>query len=190
MHFHKSRVTSPNMNRYTGPLNDRFHKRYVVNPITGCWDWQGGAHSKGYGKISAEGRSLRASRVSWELHYPDKPIGELCVCHTCDRPICVNPEHLFLGTHKDNAHDAFQKGRRKSRVPKARKFRGFIGPKRPKGRPLRRDTCKHGHAMTEENTYRWKRKDGGENKMCRACITARNRAHAKLVSMAKAVLFG
>ena len=148
LHFSRVCVTVQNMRRYSGTVEERFAKRYIVNPLTGCWDWQGGVSAKGYGRISAEGRSLRASRVSWEIHYPDAPIGKLCVCHTCDRPVCVNPEHLFLGTPKDNAQDSKTKGRRY--------------------RPPLRAKCKQGHLWTTK-TVRWRIEDGRMTRQCRIC---------------------
>lgn len=74
-----------------------------------CWYWYGASHKLGYGLMSALGES-KAHRVSWKLHYGEIPEG-LMVLHKCDVRNCVNPDHLFLGTHKDNMQDMSSKGR-------------------------------------------------------------------------------
>lgn len=75
-----------------------------------CWEWIAGKGRDGYGSIRSKGKSVGAHRVSWEIH--NGPIlGGLLVCHKCDNPPCVNPDHLFLGTQRDNAKDSVAKGR-------------------------------------------------------------------------------
>jgi len=76
---------------------------------SGCWKWMGG-NRKEYGRIFVDGRFKSAHRVSWELSYGTIPSG-LCVLHKCDNPLCVNPNHLFLGTTADNNLDMRSKGR-------------------------------------------------------------------------------
>lgn len=88
----------------------QFAERYVVQP-DGCWLWQGRANSSGYGAFSLiPGRSTGAHRASYMIHKGPVPKG-MEVCHTCDVPLCVNPEHLFLGTKRDNMQDCLRKGR-------------------------------------------------------------------------------
>lgn len=76
----------------------------------GCWMWLGGKDSNQYGQISYDGMRQRTHIVSYEVHIGPVPKG-VCVCHTCDNTWCVNPEHLFLGTKKDNYEDMRSKGR-------------------------------------------------------------------------------
>lgn len=79
-----------------------------------CWAWDGCKTNCGYGRIGVtkQGvhRVLTAHRASWMLTHGDIPPG-MEVCHTCDNPECVNPDHLFIASHKENMHDAVRKGR-------------------------------------------------------------------------------
>ena len=76
----------------------------------GCWFFTGTRNNKGYGRIKINGVATSAHRVSFELH--KGPItNNLWVLHTCDNPSCINPDHLFLGTAKDNNDDMIAKGR-------------------------------------------------------------------------------
>lgn len=97
--------------RRRGSVEDKFWAR--VQPTTGCWLWLGAIGTWGYGVLSPGG-SLpvrSAHRVSWEIHNGPIPDG-LFVCHHCDVRHCVRPDHLFLGTAKDNVADMIAKGRR------------------------------------------------------------------------------
>ncbi len=93
------------------PLGPRFWEK--VQKTDGCWNWTGcvsGPEGK-YGGINILGKKQKAHRVSYELNVGPIP-GGLCVLHKCDNPKCVRPDHLFLGTKKDNSQDCIKKGRR------------------------------------------------------------------------------
>lgn len=88
-------------------LQNRYEK--MVIKTDNCWDWNG-HKSKGYGRIMIKRYTTYAHRVSWILNFgpiPDK----LFVLHKCDNPPCSRPDHLFLGTNKDNSIDRDRKGR-------------------------------------------------------------------------------
>jgi hypothetical protein len=74
-----------------------------------CWLWTGAKDKRGYGKINIAGRYVQTHRAAWAEFKGDP--GSLYVCHHCDTPACLNPEHLFLGTHLDNMSDMVQKDR-------------------------------------------------------------------------------
>lgn len=76
----------------------------------GCWEWVGGFGAGGYGVIGRNGKSQRAHRVSYEAYKGEIPEG-MVVRHSCDNPACINPDHLSLGTQKENAADRTARGR-------------------------------------------------------------------------------
>ena len=102
--------------KYRGGDADRFLSK--VDKGDGCWIWRGSLNSGwrgAYGRLRFKGRTALAHRVSWELHFG--PIPEKAeVCHSCDNPSCVRPDHLFLGTHADNMGDMMKKGRGRSKL--------------------------------------------------------------------------
>ena len=122
-----------------------FWKR--VEKSDDCWTWSGARQAPdSYGRIKVEGRLLLAHRVSYELHYGPIPDG-MQICHTCDNPPCVRPNHLFAGTRSENMLDASRKGR----LHRAWK-----------------DECVRGHDLTASSA---RRKGGG----CVECQRHRNR---------------
>jgi hypothetical protein len=92
---------------------DRFETFFWRTAPEECWTWTGGRDKDGYGLFSTKDSSYRSHRLSWFLEF-GKFDQSLMVLHNCDNPICVNPYHLFLGTHQDNVDDKVKK-RRQSR---------------------------------------------------------------------------
>lgn len=90
-------------------LCERFEKFVAPPNERGCKLWTGSRKGKGYGAFRLEGKMQIASRVSYLL-YKGSPDGQL-VCHTCNTPLCVNPDHLYLGTYSDNTKQAVAEGR-------------------------------------------------------------------------------
>lgn len=92
------------------PIEQRFSTKFIIDE-SGCWNWQSSIDGAGYGMIATQkGVHLKAHRFSWTLSRGEIP-ESLFVLHRCDNRRCVNPDHLFLGTHQDNMDDMVSKGR-------------------------------------------------------------------------------
>ena len=95
---------------------EKFLRLIEPEPNSGCWFWAGTLYKSGYGSFASHcapdgsGRNSRAHRYAWELFVGPIPDG-MKVLHRCDQRSCVNPDHLFLGTHQDNMDDMAIKGR-------------------------------------------------------------------------------
>lgn len=87
---------------------ERFWKK--VDKSGDCWEWTGSKKHTGYGTFGYNKKSYVASRFVMKIIGKEIPEG-MIVCHKCDNPPCVNPDHLFIGTHKDNMKDCMEKGR-------------------------------------------------------------------------------
>lgn len=104
----------------------RIRAHTIIDPIKGCWLWQGFIHGNGYGSTTYRGKTGRLHRQSFEFFKGPIPAGH-DVCHSCDVRNCWNPEHLFSGTRQKNHEDMWAKGRAWQQ----------------------KETCKHGHLWSE-----------------------------------------
>lgn len=93
--------------RQRGPCRPLYK---LIRFDNGCWKWMAARHPDGYGNICVDARTLPAHKFFYMLFIGPVPVGMEC-CHTCDTPECVNPDHLFLGTHLDNMKDMAEKQR-------------------------------------------------------------------------------
>lgn len=109
-------MSSTNHNPRKGDLRTRFEASYIPEPNSGCWLWLGcvvpqvGGGNYKRGQISVDGRGRYASQISYELHVGEIPVGTI-ICHRCNNSLCVNPEHLYAGTHRQNSEDMVRAGR-------------------------------------------------------------------------------
>ena len=91
------------------PAEERFFSQVNKNTGSDCWHWTGYLN-KGYGSIRINGKMIKAHRFSYELHKGDIP-ESMFILHSCDNSMCVNPEHLSVGSHEDNMRDKVNKNR-------------------------------------------------------------------------------
>lgn len=137
-------------------------EKFVANTVTrpnGCIEWTRSLTGNGYGRAYAGNKKFSAHRLCWILNFGDIPNG-LWVLHRCDNRICVNPDHLFLGTRLDNIADMVSKGRQ------TRNLRNKL-----------KTHCPRGHEYTEANTYL----DRKKSRCCKECarLKAKERYVAK-----------
>lgn len=121
----------------------------------GCWEWQGGCFNTGYGSARYRKRSVPAHRVAWALWHGELPGPGVFVCHRCDNPPCVRPDHLFLGSNQDNQND---------KVKKTGPWQWNVGWTH----------CQKGHSYETDGVYTWKGR-----RYCRLCAIAAQRAYKK-----------
>lgn len=82
----------------------------VEKTENGCWTWRASKSNQGYGYVRVNGKTYKAHRIAYEIAY-GRPPDDLLVCHYCDNPSCVRPDHLWIGTNRDNTLDRHRKGR-------------------------------------------------------------------------------
>lgn len=122
-----------------------FSDMFIPEPNSGCWLWIGACDSVGYGNFRIKNKSWKAHRFSWTIHNGIIPDG-LFVLHKCDVRPCINPNHLFLGTHLDNMRDMHAKGRARCGGHRKRLYRESPGKVCPQ--------CKKWHNWSEFNSQR------------------------------------
>lgn len=134
-------------NRTTIPTDERFWRH--VKKTNTCWLWIGADDGNGYGVFNLDGKAVKAPRMSWALTFGPIPDG-LFVLHRCDHPPCVNPQHLFLGTHTDNMKDMVSKGRHGSVTKPANRARGTRNGRHTKPESTRRGEQNGFARLTEQ----------------------------------------
>jgi hypothetical protein len=136
------------------PLAERVRLQTERRGPDECWPWIGSHDRNGYGHLTRFGKQVRAHRVAWELANGREPRG--CICHSCDNPACVNPAHLWEGSHADNMRDMHAK-------------------RRHPGGSFRRtnpETCRNGHSLAPENRI----PNGPGRTTCRICRALQRKA--------------
>lgn len=118
-------MTSPGLS-----IQEKINLHSIPEPITGCLIWTASTSKEGYGNIWHKNKCYRAHRVAWEIAFGTIEKSAL-VCHKCDTPSCINTNHLFLGTSKDNSADKINKRRDHN---------------------LNKKYCKNNHEFSTENT--------------------------------------
>lgn len=140
---------------------EQIFNRIEIEPNTGCWLWTGPYDKNGYGKMGYNYAHWRTHRLVFSLVNNITLDKNKLVCHRCDTPSCINPDHLFLGSWKTNMEDKVSKGRLRNQN-------------------MEKTHCVHGHEFTAENTILDKTRIGNIKRTCKICYTSRfHKANAK-----------
>lgn len=167
-----------NVGRKSRSISQRFEALYMPEPNTGCWLWLGDCTAPlgvDRPRFWLNGKRVSAHRFSFQ-HF-NGPIPEgLLVCHRCNTPMCVNPDHLYAGTHKDNSADMMRAGRHVSQITP--NFTALMVERlRPSVERRRAAThCKRGHPLEGHNLVIGT--DGGRG--CRTCRQTLQRGYARI----------
>lgn len=133
--------------------DDTLLRHVHPEPTSGCWIWTAAVSKLGYARIRVGKTNRQAHRISYERFIGTIPSG-MSVLHICDVRSCINPDHLYAGTQKDNVRDMMNRGRDRGPVFGNRK----------------KTHCIRGHELTEENIYR----DRNQGRHCKTCVRQRN----------------
>ena len=131
-----------------------------VNKTDYCWLWTACKDKDGYGSFWYKGDMRPAHRIVYEFTYGGVSQGKL-ICHHCDNPSCVNPTHLFLGSHKDNAQDMLYKGRNSNQNKN-------------------KTHCIHGHELAGYNLMTVNRGTGRRCRICHNRLTAESKRRERV----------
>lgn len=143
-------------------VSARFWSKVNKAAPNGCWEWFGAKTPGGYGTFWTGSEKIQAHRWAWQEANGPIPKG-LLGCHKCDNPPCVNPEHIFIGTHKDNHDDAKKKGRWIQEVYR----------KKGEASKRARTHCLRGHPLFGENLII----TNDRGRRCRQCLLAGQRRY-------------
>lgn len=142
---------------FTEEQSKRFWAKVNKKGDNECWEWIAAKNNKGYGQFRIGGVSKSTHRISYIIHKGEMPDG-LMICHTCNNPTCINPNHLYAGTGKDNMKQSVREMRHHEQS---------------------KTHCKNGHEFTEENTFLRVRKGRGTTRVCRECKRKSDRQRVK-----------
>jgi hypothetical protein len=159
----KNKENPKGYSRPRASLDARFWAKVDKRGADQCWPWTGSSDGgRGYGSFYHNGRSRRATQVAWEI-WNNAPFPEGKVaCHSCDNPPCVNPNHIWPGTMRENALDAVAKGR--------------VDPYKMHIRNANSEktSCKRGHPLSGDNLYLH-----AGRRRCITCIRASQKRHVE-----------
>jgi HNH endonuclease len=140
------------------PAEHRFFNKILFND---CWEWTGSLNGeKGYGMFYDGSKRIYAHRFSYLIHYGEIP-EKLIILHSCDNSKCVNPDHLSVGTHKENSHQASSRGRLKKVLTK----RGYVSHLKGKIKL----NCKKGHDISTPESVYVNHNRPSAGRICRIC---------------------